>query len=67
LGSEDQTIDTLSGLLVVRLGRILRAGDVVEFDHMTAEVVDVKGGRARQIRLTLKRDAKGETALAAAR
>jgi CBS domain containing-hemolysin-like protein len=67
LGSEDQTVDTLSGLLVVRLGRILRAGDTVEFDQLTAEVVDVKGGRARQIRLTLKRPAKGAAALAEAR
>jgi putative hemolysin len=62
LGSEDQTVDTLSGLLVVHLGRILRAGDIVEFDQLTAEVVDVKGGRARQIRLTLKRPTKGDPA-----
>jgi CBS domain containing-hemolysin-like protein len=54
LGSEESEVDTLSGLLVVRLGRILRVGDVVDLDGLRAEVLDVKGARARKIRLTLK-------------
>jgi CBS domain containing-hemolysin-like protein len=55
LGETEQDVETLSGLLVVRLGRILRAGDAVDLDGVHAEVVDVKGARARQVRLTIKR------------
>lgn len=55
LDSAESEVDTLSGLLVDRLGRILRAGDRVDFDGLTAEVLDVKGARARQIRLTVPR------------
>lgn len=57
LDSEEHDVDTLSGLLVDRLGRILRAGDRVDFEDLSAEVLDVKGARARQIRLTLNKKA----------
>lgn len=63
LGSEESEVDTLSGLLVVRLGRILRVGDVVDLDGVRAEVLDVKGARARKIRLTLKKPAETPPAI----
>lgn len=60
LGSKDLDVETLSGLLVLRLGRILRAGDVVELEGARAEVVDVKGARARRVRMIIgERKAEG--------
>lgn len=64
LGSAEQDVETLSGLLVVRLGRILRAGDVVELEAARAEVIDVKGARARQVRVTVKHKSDAESASA---
>lgn len=58
LGSDQEEADTLSGLLVEKLGRILQAGDQVEFTDVHAEVLEVRGARARQIRLTLARRAE---------
>lgn len=49
----DQDADTLSGLLVARLGRLLEPGDVVEIDGLRAEVLDVESNRASRVRLTL--------------
>jgi CBS domain containing-hemolysin-like protein len=54
LESAQHEVDTLSGLLVDRLGRIVRSGDVVEFDDARAEVLDVKGARAQRVRLVLR-------------
>jgi CBS domain containing-hemolysin-like protein len=45
--------DTLSGLLVEKIGHILEVGDTVELGGAMAEVVEVKGARARLVRLTL--------------
>ncbi len=47
--------DTLSGLLVEKLGHILEVGDTVNLDGANAEVIEVKGARARLVRLTLDR------------
>jgi CBS domain containing-hemolysin-like protein len=54
LGLELETdeADTISGLLVEKLGRLLQAGDSVELNGALAEVLEVKGARARRIRLT---------------
>jgi CBS domain containing-hemolysin-like protein len=46
-------IDTLSGLLVSKLGRLLRTGDQVRIDGALAEVVEVQAGRATRVRLKL--------------
>ncbi len=46
-------IDTLSGLLVSKLGRLLRAGDQVRIEGALAEVVEVQAGRATRVRLKL--------------
>ena len=48
-------VDSISGLLVSRTGRLLRAGEIVELDAATAEVLEVKAGRATRIRLRLHR------------
>ena len=48
----DQDIDTISGLLVMRMGRILEVGDRVEFPGAVAEVTEVIGARATQIKFT---------------
>jgi len=45
--------DTLSGALVAVAGRILRAGDRIELSGAIAEVLDVKGARARRVRIIL--------------
>jgi len=62
LGSDRDEADSLSGLLVERLGRILQAGDEVDFGAAHAEVIEVRGARARQIRLTLAREAEAAAA-----
>ncbi len=49
-------VDSLSGLLVSRTGRLLRAGETVEIEGVTAEVLEVKAGRATRIRLRLHRE-----------
>ena len=51
----DPTIVTLSGMLVSRLGRLLKQGDVVELGDATAEVVETRANRAIRIRLKLLR------------
>ncbi len=56
----EQQADTLSGLLVDELDRILSVGDVVDLPGATAEVVDVRGARAARIRLTVVAATTGE-------
>ena len=46
-------IDTLSGLLVATLGRIVSVGDRVALGSATAEVMEVKGARAIRVKVTL--------------
>ncbi len=52
LDLDDSEVDTVSGLLVSRLGRLLRVGDVVQLKGAEAEVMEVQAGRATHIRLT---------------
>ncbi|MDA1315500.1 MAG: hemolysin family protein [Acidobacteria bacterium] len=52
LDLDDTEVDTISGLLVSRLGRLLRVGDVVQLKGAEAEVLEVQAGRATSIRLT---------------
>lgn len=49
-------VETLSGLLVSRLNRLLREGDNVVLQGATAEVVEAQDGRANRIRLRLDRE-----------
>ena len=51
LNLDDSEVDTISGLLVSRLGRLLRAGDTVQLKGAEAQVVEVQAGRATRIRL----------------
>ena len=61
LGWEDPHVNTLSGLLVGRVERLLRPGDVIKLDGAIAEVMEVgRGGQARRVRLTLERDRPAE-------
>ncbi len=46
-------VDTLSGLLVVQLDRLVRKGDRVELDGASTEVVEAEGGRATQVRVSV--------------
>jgi len=48
-------VNTLSGLLVARLGRFPQVGDQVEVDELLAEVLAVEGSRASRLRLRLAR------------
>jgi CBS domain containing-hemolysin-like protein len=54
--------DTIGGLLVAKAGRLLRTGDEVQLEGALAEVVDVRGDRARKIRIILPRN--GEVPIA---
>jgi CBS domain containing-hemolysin-like protein len=47
--------DTLSGLLMGKLGRLLQVGDRVELEGATAEVLEVRGGSGIRIRMQLDR------------
>ena len=44
-------VETLSGLMASRLGRLLAIGDVVRFSGATAKVVEAERGRANWVRL----------------
>ncbi len=44
--------NTLSGLLVSRLGQLLKVGDVINLEGIAAKVLDVHRGRATRIRLS---------------
>jgi CBS domain containing-hemolysin-like protein len=46
-------VETLSGLLMTRLGRIPQVGDQVDLDGVAAEVTETHGPRAFRVRLTL--------------
>ena len=51
LGLESQDVDTLSGLLVSRLNRLVKAGDKIALEGATAQVIEEQGGRATQVRI----------------
>ena len=53
---ESTNVDTISGLLVSRLGRLLKVGDKVHLEGADAEVDEVQAGRATKVRLSLTRD-----------
>ena len=49
----ENDVETLSGLLMSRLGRPPQVGDQVDFAGTTAEVTETDGPRASRVRLTL--------------
>ena len=51
LDLDDAEADTVSGLLVSKLGRLLKVGDTVKLKGADAEVVEVQAGRATSIRI----------------
>ena len=50
---ESGDVDTFSGALTEKAGRILKPGDQMELPGAAAEVIEVKGSRAIRIRVTL--------------
>jgi len=50
---ESEDVDTFSGALTEKIGRILKPGDELILPGAVAEVLDVKGSRAVRIRVTL--------------
>jgi CBS domain containing-hemolysin-like protein len=50
---ESEDVDTFSGALTEKIGRILKPGDELILPGAVAEVIDVKGSRAIRIRVTL--------------
>jgi putative hemolysin len=49
----ENNVETLSGLIMARLDRVPQVGDRVEFDGLTAEVIEAQGSRATRVRLIL--------------
>jgi CBS domain containing-hemolysin-like protein len=45
--------DSLSGLLVLQMNRLLKAGDKVQLRGANAEVLEVQAGRATLVRIRL--------------
>ncbi len=56
-------VDTLSGLLVRELGRLLETGDSVIIKEVSIDVVEVVGNRATKLRLTLPEPSDDEDPL----
>jgi CBS domain containing-hemolysin-like protein len=50
---EEADVDTMSGLLINKVERLLAAGDIIEFPGVTAKVLSVSDDRATKVRLTL--------------
>ena len=46
-------VDTLSGLLVSKIGRLPKVGDEISLEGALAEVVEVQAGRASSVRLKI--------------
>ena len=53
-------VETLSGLMASRLGRLLQQGDRVQLRGATAEVVEERNGRADVVRIHMARDQDAE-------
>ena len=48
---DDLDVDTLAGVLMSRAQKLPKAGDKIEFDEATAEILEVKGDHAKRIRI----------------
>ncbi|NLX54698.1 MAG: HlyC/CorC family transporter [Planctomycetaceae bacterium] len=49
-----EDVDTIAGALVERMGRLLEKGDRIDLEGAQAEVIEVEGARAKQIRIKLQ-------------
>ena len=49
-------VDTISSLMVSKLGRLLEAGDAVDLGQITVEVLEVVGTQATRITLVVQTD-----------
>jgi CBS domain containing-hemolysin-like protein len=53
---ESENAERIGGLVYERLGRVPRAGDVVDLGEATATVLSVKGVRAQRLRIVKRQD-----------
>jgi CBS domain containing-hemolysin-like protein len=53
LAWDSRDVDTVSGFIMQRLGRVPAIGDRLLIGGVTAEVLQVRGSRATRVRLTL--------------
>ncbi len=58
LNLQTDEVDTLSGLLMERVGRILKVGDKVQIDNVMVEVLEMRRTRAIKIRLNILDDSQ---------
>jgi len=58
---DDEDVDTLAGVLMSRAQKLPEAGDTIEFDQATAEILEVKGDHAELIRIVIT-DEEGDSA-----
>ena len=56
-------VDTMAGIMVERIGRVLEVGDRVDLDGTLAEVIEVEGARATRIRVTMPESTTDKTNL----
>jgi CBS domain containing-hemolysin-like protein len=48
--------DTLSGLLVERLGRLPNVGDIIEWKNAKAKVLEVRASRAEKVQIEIEKE-----------
>ncbi|MGI9012836.1 MAG: transporter associated domain-containing protein, partial [Phycisphaerales bacterium] len=53
LALSNESVDTLAGLLMERLGRVVHEGEIVQLDAATAEVIEVRNSLATSVRLRI--------------
>ena len=61
LNLDDEDVDTLAGVIMSRAQKLPEAGDKIDFDEATAEILEVKGDHAELIRIVRSADAEVES------
>lgn len=59
----DVDVDTFSGVLTDKAGRLPEAGDVIDLGPYEAEILETRDSRATRIRVTLKLDSEGQSSV----
>jgi CBS domain containing-hemolysin-like protein len=55
LNLDDEDVDTLAGVLMSRAHKLPEVDDRIEFEHATAQILEVKGDHAELIRIVTKK------------
>ncbi len=58
---ESLEAETISGLLMEKIGRVLKVGDQIELEGAMAEVLEIMGSRASRIQINLQQTASKES------